>query len=63
MTGDTLSNDAVELLRRTTGDPAVNVVLAVYGSNFVTWIERGEQYSFGGYFRDLNMAIEHFNER
>lgn len=65
MTGETLQSGAVELLRRPTESPYYDIVLAVYGPQFVTWqIDRHGVTRLGNYYGDdLQGALNDFNAR
>lgn len=65
MTGETLKNGAVELLRKKTNSASIDIVLAVFGPQFVTWeIDTNGVTRIGNYFGgDLQAALDNFNER
>lgn len=64
--GYELSNGAIELQRKRTGDAGFDIVLALFNDEFVTWLhnKRDDAFYHGHYFgRDLESALDDFRER
>lgn len=64
--GDELKNDAILLLSKTTEDIGIDVVLALYEGQYVTWHHyKSDGLCRGGayYGKDLEEAVKGFKDR